>query len=100
VLTDAQLEFMGERARKAGGRLRGLFLQRNAEVFAYFGEVGHTLECVDAALDAGLIDLLWLDRCPLFDNVRLDARWPTLRARLVERVTPIAAELNVTLPAV
>ncbi len=95
TLDDAQRAFMSHRTRTAGKRLRALFWQRNAEVFAFVGDVEHALDSFEGALDAGLIDVLWADRCPVFDAMHASPRWPALRARLGARVKPIAEALGV-----
>lgn len=98
ALDDSQRAFMSNRTRTAGKRLRALFWQRNTEVYAFVGDVEQALASFEGALDAGLIDVLWADRCPVFDAMRASPRWPALRARLVERVTPIPHALSVAAP--
>ena len=95
ALDDEQRAFMTKRTETAGKRLRALFWQRNAEIFAFVGEVDRALDSFSGALDAGLIDVLWADRCPLFDALRASPRWPPLRERLADRVAPIARALGV-----
>ena len=95
-LDDEQRAFMTERTTTAAGRLRALFWQRNTEVFAFVGEKESALNGVLCAFDAGLIDILWIDRCPLLAELRDDDRWASLRGRVIERVLPIADALGVT----
>jgi serine/threonine-protein kinase len=59
--------------------------QLNAEILAYVFEVDGALGCVKEAVQSGLIDLLWMDRCPLLDAVRKDARFAPLRAEVEAR---------------
>jgi hypothetical protein len=40
---------------------------------------------VKDAVDAGLLDGLWMDRCPVLDAVRKDARFEPLRAEVEAR---------------
>jgi serine/threonine-protein kinase len=96
ALDEGQRAFMNERTTTAAGRLRALFWQRNAEVLAFVGEHEAALRAVFGAIDAGLIDILWVDRCPLLADLRTDPRWAELRTRVVERVRPIAEVLGFT----
>ena len=96
-LDDEQRAFMSERTTTAKGRLRALFLQRNAEVFAFVGDTEAAMTAVSEAFDAGLIDILWIDRCPLFAEMQVDTRWSPLRDRVMERIRPIADTLGVAL---
>jgi serine/threonine-protein kinase len=88
-LTDEQRGFMQKRRGEALGRLRVVFDQRNAEVYAFVGDDGEALRSVCAAIDGGLIDFAWIDRCPLLTRLRGDPRWPPLRAVVEERVARI-----------
>jgi serine/threonine protein kinase/tetratricopeptide (TPR) repeat protein len=89
VLTDAHREFMRMRPERTAGRLRALHLQRNTELFAYVGETDAAIESLERAVAADLIDVVWIDRCPLFDALRTDPRWKASRAVVHERATRI-----------
>ena len=78
-----------------GSRRRILFAQINAEIFAYTFEIDHAFEALAQAIDSGLVDVLWMDRCPLFAAVRGDARFAPLRAVVNERAQLIVAALGV-----
>jgi serine/threonine-protein kinase len=95
-LSPDQRAWMRGRTDKATGRLRTLFWQRNAEVLAFVGDGDAALDAVEQTLAVGLIDLTWIDRCPLFDDARTSPRWRPVRAALAERIAPIAAALDVT----
>jgi serine/threonine-protein kinase len=94
-LTEAYRELLDTAAHRGnpGSRRRTLFFQVNAEIYGYVFEVDHALTSVAEAIDSGLIDLLWMDRCPVLDPVRKDARFAPLRARVAERADKIIAAL-------
>jgi serine/threonine protein kinase len=82
------------RTAEPGSRRRAFFAQLNAEILAYVFEVDGALACVKEAVDAGLLDLLWMDRCPVLDPVRADARFAPLRAQVDERAQRVRAALG------
>ena len=45
------------------------------------------------SVDAGLIDLAWLDACPLLAYLRTDPRFIELRDQVAARVAPVLAAL-------
>ncbi len=56
--------------RRMAQRLEQWSLQLDAEVAGYFGDHAHAALCARRAAEAGLFDLLWLDRCPLLEGAR------------------------------
>jgi len=86
-LGDAFREALENAAQAAdpGSRRRVLFCQLNAEIFGYAFEVDSAIASVKDAVDAGLLDGLWMDRCPVLDAVRKDARFEPLRAEVEAR---------------
>ncbi len=81
-------------ASEAGSRRRVLFFQINAEIYAYVFEVDRSLACVRESIDAGLLDLVWMDRCPVLDPVRKDARFAALRAEVDARARRVLLALR------
>ena len=79
-------------------RRRALFCQLNAEIYSYVFEVDAALVALKEAVDDGLLDLLWMDRCPVLDPVRRDARFAALRAEVEARVARIESALREALP--
>jgi serine/threonine-protein kinase len=63
------------RAAHGSARRRVLFLQMHAEILGFLGEREPTLEALRCVSEEGLIDLFWLERCPLFDDLRADPRF-------------------------
>jgi serine/threonine-protein kinase len=80
-----------DRSVHGGLRRRVLFFQMAAEIAAYAGEAPQVLEALRLADEAGLIDLLWLERCPLFDPFRADPRFAAVHARVKARADEILA---------
>jgi serine/threonine-protein kinase len=70
-------------------RRRVLFCQMYAELHAYLGDTEGTLEGLHCASGAGLIDVFWMDRCPLFDPLRGDARFAAARMPVARRADEI-----------
>jgi serine/threonine-protein kinase len=71
------------------GRRSMFFAQVTAEIAAFVRDETMALQYVSLAVDAGLIDLLWMDRCPLFGWMRHSVSWRSLRARVEERARAI-----------
>jgi serine/threonine-protein kinase len=93
-LSPEQREFMRTRAGGASGRIRALLFQRNAEVFAFMGETEEALRAIRSAVDAHLIDLAWLERCPLLQPLRGHAHFQGLHDILAERARRILESLR------
>jgi tetratricopeptide (TPR) repeat protein len=59
-----------ERAGLASRTRRTFVYQLSAEANAYVGDLQGALEAIERAVKEGLVDTFWLDRCPLFDDLR------------------------------
>jgi serine/threonine-protein kinase len=70
-------------------RRRTFFMQMEAETQAYLGDDETAFTCVKRCADAGLIDLGWVDQCPLLDPIRSDPRFPPIRAMVKQRADEI-----------
>jgi eukaryotic-like serine/threonine-protein kinase len=44
---------------------------------------------VRAAVDDGLMDIVWLERCPLLEHVRRAPGWASLHTRVAERAETV-----------
>jgi TolB-like protein len=73
------------------GRLRTLMCQMWAEQTAFWSDRERTLAHLEAAVDLVLVDLAWLDGCPLFEFVRDEPRFVEVRARVRARCEAIWA---------
>jgi serine/threonine-protein kinase len=66
-----------EREERTGGARRHTFVsQLSAELTSFVGRHDDAMASVARAVDLGLIDLLWLERCPLLDTLRASPRYP------------------------
>jgi hypothetical protein len=65
-----------------------------AELYARSRSLEDALSSVSAAVDAGLHDRAWLDRCPLFEPLHADPRWLALVDRVAERTRPVLVALD------
>ncbi len=66
-------------------RFEVLVCQMAAEVNAAVGAVEPALEWVERAASSVLLDLVWLDRCPALDALRVEPRFQAARARVRAR---------------
>jgi serine/threonine-protein kinase len=81
--------------KKIERRFRTFLLQVKAELLGSSPQTtAPALEALSQAVDDGLLDLAWLDRCPLLVPLRSEPTFAGLRARVVERVAPILAALD------
>ncbi|MFW6057931.1 MAG: tetratricopeptide repeat protein, partial [Persicimonas sp.] len=69
-----------------GSRIELVARQLVAEAFAYQGDFDAALEHIELGVDHGLLDLMWLERCPLLDPLRDAPRFRACRDRIDERV--------------
>lgn len=74
--------------KKGSGRRQAFFGQVSAEFRAYLHRYDEALDYILIAVDCGLIDLLWLTHCPLFEPLRSSAKFLLAKARVEERVRP------------
>jgi len=68
--------------------------QLRAEAYACCGRHQETLEQILLADDNGLADLLWLDGCPVLENVRCDPQFSIVRGHVKARADAIIAVLT------
>jgi len=79
----------------AGGMRRRAFMaQIKAELYAYVGDHETALASVAVAVDCALIDVLWMDRCPLLAPLAGDRRFAALRATVAARASEALAALS------
>jgi serine/threonine-protein kinase len=94
VLPEAMIELNSRAAPGRAIRRRAFFRQLKAEVLAYVGDVPGTLEALDDSEQAGLFDICWLDRCPLFDGVREEPKFKAIRVKVAARAGEVLAGLK------
>jgi len=75
-------------------RFRVLMLQIAAEFAAFVGDTTAAFARITSAIDLGLVDLVWLDHCPILASLRGDPRLASARSRLAAVTAPIRAVLD------
>ncbi|MBI4950524.1 MAG: hypothetical protein HY908_00680, partial [Myxococcales bacterium] len=76
---------------EGSARRRAFFCQLEAEVTAYVGRPEVALAALGRAVDAGLIDLAWVDRCPLLADLRSSPSFAASRDVVARRAARIVA---------
>jgi len=66
-------------------RQRTFFLQLSAEMLSHAGRLAEALEALNATTELPLIDILWLDRCPVLAPLRDDPAFARVRAIVAAR---------------
>ena len=72
-------------------RRRSFFSQVAAEISAYLGLNDDALTALEDAAAAKLIDIFWIDHCPLFDEIRSLPRFIAVRQIVDTRAKEILA---------
>ncbi|MBX3215049.1 MAG: protein kinase [Labilithrix sp.] len=72
--------------------------QLRAEMHAFFRMDAETLDALRAGDANGLVDVVWLDRCPLFDPLRSEPEFTTLQNRIALRAQRVTATLDARSP--
>jgi serine/threonine-protein kinase len=62
-----------------------LGMQLRGELAGYLGDVNQVIESLELGDHAGLVDLFWLDRCPLLGEARPHTRVVDVRDRIQQR---------------
>ena len=76
-------------------RQRALMHQLRTEVAGYYGEADLAAEALAKADACNLIDIVWLDSCPLLAPLRAHPDFARLRAPVAERAARAAAAYDV-----
>jgi serine/threonine-protein kinase len=92
----AVVELIQSRGRRTttAVRARAFFYQLAAEVAAYRGDRASAVGSLEHADALGLVDLVWLDRCPLFDRLRDDPGLIAVRERVAARAERVLVGLG------
>ncbi len=95
-ITPALLDLGRTWGKVTGRAMRrpAFFQQLAAEVQAYAGRDDGALAAIEAADRLGLIDIAWLDRCPLFAGLRTSPRFVTARHRVAARAAEVLDALE------
>jgi hypothetical protein len=71
-------------------RRRSVLLQLACEAANFFEDNAWALEAIDKAIENGLIDLAWMQRCPLLEGVRAAPGFAEREGIVAERASRIA----------
>jgi serine/threonine-protein kinase len=86
--------FFQEMTASQSPRLRSVLAQFYTEALAAGGDTYGARGALEIAVDAGLYDVSWMDRCPLLDRLRGDAPWHDLLERVRGRASAITRALG------
>ncbi len=87
-------EILAETRRST--RLGLLVRQVRAENHGAVGEVEQAIATIEDAVDAGLLDVVWLEHCACLDALRADGRFQACVASVRERVRQISRVARAT----
>lgn len=79
--------------RTGSQRAAALFFQIAAEWHGYRGNAKEVVYWLGHSVDNGLIDLVWLDLCPLFRPLAHDPQFLSLRRIVADRVSAVHSAL-------
>jgi serine/threonine-protein kinase len=72
-------------AKISSSRRASIGLQMRAEVAGFAGDAEVGFDALERADQVGLIDLLWMERCPHLDSLRSSPRFADVHGRVRER---------------
>ena len=78
-------------------RFRLLLLQLLTEIHAFVGEDALALAALERAVDAGLHDLFWFERCPLLEPLRAGPAYARMLRGMRDRLDAVNAALDAPL---
>jgi serine/threonine-protein kinase len=70
------------------------FQQLYAEVMSFVGRTDDALTAIESGDRLGLIDIVWMDRCPLLEPLRGAPRFLAVRSRVAERARAVLEALR------
>jgi serine/threonine protein kinase/tetratricopeptide (TPR) repeat protein len=95
VVSDIQMQLLlAQVAQKRGPRLVNIQAQAGAEMLAFGGKFEQAAEMVDRGTGNRLLDIVWMDRCPLLEPLRSDPRWPEWYARVAANAAAVREALR------
>ena len=86
----AQLDLMVQPG-PGGSRRQSFFLQMRAEILAFIDDTDGVIGALETSVGVGLIDRLWLERCPLLEAARAHPGYPPLHAEVKRRSEEVLA---------
>jgi serine/threonine-protein kinase len=80
-------------------RPRRLYLQLKTEHLAFGGRIDEAERALRRTVEEGLLDIAWMDRCPLLQPLRERPSFAGLRTRVAERALPVVKAWRAEGPA-
>jgi serine/threonine-protein kinase len=74
-------------------------LQLLTEIATIFGQPQPALDALDEAARRGLMDIVWLDQCPLFADASLDPAFQAIRGQVAARAARVLDAFRSVVPA-
>ncbi len=90
-----ELAFMQKQLSVRRGQQMVLVHQLECEAFARAGDQAEALQALAAAVDDGLHDLTWLERCPALEALRSDPRFDKALGVVSERAREVRAAIGI-----
>ncbi len=94
VFTDADREELGALVRSLNVRRRAANAQFMAELLMFVGHPEDAMTYIEVAIDAGLQDRVWLERCPLLAPLRERPRFQELATLVGNRADAVIAAVR------
>ncbi len=85
-------------SRTSSQRGQTLFHQLSAEWYCFMGQYDKAMRSLSPAVDNGLLDLVWLDNCPLLKPMANDPHFQAMRRIVEGRAKRVQAALTQPLP--
>ncbi|MBX3232556.1 MAG: hypothetical protein KIT84_16395 [Labilithrix sp.] len=92
-LADASMEAQLPYDASVPPRRASLNAQFRAELRCALGALDQALEALRVSTEQGLIDVLWLERCPLLDPIRPRPEFQQLSSRVTDRAQRVSATI-------
>jgi serine/threonine-protein kinase len=73
----------------ANPRFNALMYQIGTEVFSAAGDLDTAAETIALAADGALLDITWMDGCPILETLRADPRWAEAHAEVAARAANV-----------
>jgi serine/threonine-protein kinase len=94
-ISEAMRVHLEEAMQNGTPRIRLVAAQGYTEMQAFAREsVDAVVAIVKRAADDGLLDIAWMDHCPLLEDARRDPAWPTIRREVDERASAVRAAIR------
>jgi serine/threonine-protein kinase len=92
---DIERQFLDDRTQSptCSPRQRAFFLQLAAEIHALRGDSDAAIDALEAAVEHGLFDAAWIERCPALEPIRGLPRFADVRHDVIRRAAIVEQTL-------